>query len=116
MEIGLEFKIRKVEIYEKLNGKRPYEEWINNFKDRGFQARIRARIFRLFEGNFGDYKSIGDNVYELRFTFGPGFRVYYALKNDTIVLLLIGGDKSSQLKDIEIAKKYWNDYQERLNG
>jgi putative addiction module killer protein len=66
-------------------------------------------------GNFGDFRSVGDGVSELRFTFGAGFRVYYGLKGETIVILLIGGDKSGQEKDIEKAKEFWADYKEREN-
>lgn len=96
---------RKIIIYERIDGKRPFEEWLKNLKDGLSRARIRARIDKVAFGNFGDFKAIGDGISELRYTFGPGFRVYYALKDETIVLLLIGGDKSSQENDIEKAKK-----------
>lgn len=111
----MEIKERTIEIYEQVDGKKPYEEWLNDLKDGMSRARIRARIDKVATGNFGDHKPVGDSVSELRFTFGPGFRVYYALKNETIVLLLIGGDKSSQEKDIEKAKEFWSDYKERTN-
>ena len=111
----MEVKERKIEIYEQANGKRPYEEWLSDLKDGMSRARIRARIDKVAIGNFGDFKPIGDGVSELRFTFGPGFRVYYAQKDEMIVLLLFGGDKSSQEKDIEKAKEYWQDYKERKN-
>jgi putative addiction module killer protein len=109
----LEAKDRKIEIYVEASGKKPYEDWLNKLKDGISRARIRARIDKIAKGNFGDFKAVGDGVCELRFTFGPGFRVYYALKGETVVLLLIGGDKSGQLKDIETAKKYWMNYKER---
>jgi putative addiction module killer protein len=79
------------------------------------RARIRSRIDKVETGNFGDFRSVGNGVSELRFTFGAGFRVYYGLKGETIVILLIGGDKSSQEKDIEKAKEFWADYKEREN-
>ncbi len=106
---------RKIRIYERTDGKRPFEEWLQNLKDGMSRARIRARIDKVAFGNFGDFKVIGDGINELRYTFGPGFRVYYALKDETVVLLLIGGDKSSQEKDIEKAKMYWKDYKERTH-
>jgi putative addiction module killer protein len=108
----LEVRYQKIEIYEAALGKRPYEEWLYKLRDPMVRARIRARIDKVATGNFGDFKSVGDGVFELRFSFGPGFRVYYALKDKEIVLLLIGGNKSDQLKDIEKAKEYWKDYRE----
>ncbi len=88
-------------------GKEPAREWLKSLKDRMGQARISARILRAESGNFGDHKSVGEGVTELRIPVGPGYRLYYALDGEDIILLLIGGDKSTQSKDIEIAKKYW---------
>ena len=65
------------------------------------------------DGNFGDHKGVGEGIFELRLFFGPGYRVYFAEDGDTIVLLLCGGDKSSQSRDIELAKQCWKDYKER---
>ncbi len=67
------------------------------------RARIAKRIDRLAQGNFGDAKSIGNGVSELRFDFGPGYRVYYMMRGQVVVILLCGGDKSSQQRDIERA-------------
>jgi putative addiction module killer protein len=64
-------------------------------------------------GLFGDAKSVGEGVNELRIAFGPGYRIYYALDGEVVVLLLCGGDKSTQGKDIKQAKDYWNDYRGR---
>jgi putative addiction module killer protein len=72
------------------------------------------RLDRVVLGNFGDYKSVGDGVLELRFKFGAGYRVYYALIGTTVILLLVGGDQSSQSKDIKEAQKLWSQYQEYL--
>lgn len=102
----MEVKERSLKIYEQVNGKRPFEEWLNDLKDGMYRARIRSRLDKVATGNFGDFKSVGDGVSELRFTFGPGVRVYYALKGEAIVVLLIGGDKSNQDKDIEKAKEF----------
>ena len=68
------------------------------------RARITKRIDRIAQGNLGDAKSVGDGVSELRFSFGPGYRVYYTLRGDVVVILLCGGDKGSQTQDIERAK------------
>ena len=77
--------------------------------------RIRRRLDRVEIGNYGDYKSLGDGVYELKLHFGSGYRVYFAEYDDIIVILLCGGDKSTQSKDIEIAKTYWKELLERNN-
>ena len=69
--------------------------------------RIRARLDRVELGNFGTAKPLGDGVCELKIDHGPGYRIYYAMNGKTVVLLLIGGDKSTQQKDIETAKAYW---------
>ena len=70
------------------------------------------RLDRVAEGNFGDHRSIGGGVSELRINRGPGYRVYYTIRQRTVVVLLCGGDKASQKRDIEIAKNYWREYQE----
>ena len=82
-----------------------YTKWYNKLKDTAAKARIAVRIRRMELGNFGDAKSVGAGVFELRFDFGPGYRVYYTERNDEIVVLLAGGDKSTQEQDIEKAKK-----------
>jgi putative addiction module killer protein len=99
----------KVKIYRANNGFEPFTEWLLSLKDKQSQLRIRHRIERLKLGNFGDTKSVGEGIYELRFFFGSGYRVYYARSDDTVILLLCGGDKSSQVKDIERAKQYWKE-------
>lgn len=82
-----------------------FEEWLKNLKDRGAVLAITKRLTRLAIGNFGDSKSVGGGVYELRFFIGPGYRVYYGIERERIILLLNGGDKSSQVRDIKKAKK-----------
>lgn len=79
-------------------------DWLVNLRDVAARARIAKRIDRVATGNFGDTKSVGDGVSELRFTFGPGYRVYYTRQGDVVVILLCGGDKGSQARDIEQAK------------
>lgn len=80
------------------------------------QARIRNRISRIEDGNFGDCKNIGDGIFELRLFFGPGYRIYFGKYKKTSVILLSGGDKSSQNKDIKQAKLYLKEYMEKNNA
>ena len=90
----------------------PLQAWLDSIKDKRSQRRIKLRIERMQYGNFGDYKSVGDQVYELRFFFsdGAGYRLFFGFDGDTIIVLLCGGDKSSQSKDIKKAKAYLEDY------
>ena len=78
--------------------------WLIALRDVQARARVTKRIDRLAEGNFGDAKSVGDGVSELRFDFGPGYRIYYTMRGDVVVILLCGGDKASQARDIARAK------------
>ena len=98
----------KIFIYKTEEGKAPFITWLNSIKDVKVQRRIRLRVDRLIDGNFGDTKPVGDNLFELRLFFGPGYRVYYTIDNDTLVILFSGGDKSTQVEDIKKAKLYLN--------
>jgi len=73
-------------------------------KDKTAVNRIMSRIYRMEKGNMGDVKTVGQNLFEMRFFFGPGLRIYYTIRENTVVLLLCGGNKSTQEKDIEKAK------------
>lgn len=84
---------------------RDYADWIKTLKDFRAQARIADRIDRLAAGNPGDVKSVGEGVSELRINFGPGYRVYFVRDGSIVYVLLCGGDKSTQDKDIRLAKK-----------
>ena len=84
-------------------------------RDRQAKAAIFSRIARLQIGLFGDSKSLGEGVYELRVDVGTGYRVYYARSGNEIVLLLCGGNKKTQTADIIKAKDYWNEYKKRTN-
>ena len=90
-----------------------FSSWLSKLKDVKGKVSIFRRIDRVRNGNFGDYKSVGDNVSELRFTIGPAYRVYYTKVEDEIILLLIAVDKSTQSEDIkkarELAKEYSNE-------
>ena len=82
-----------------------YIRWFNRLKDNLVKTRIAVRIRRMQLDNVGDAKSVGDGVFELRFDFGPGYRVYYTERAGEIIVLLAGGDKSTQKQDIEKAKQ-----------
>lgn len=94
----------KIEYLILPNGKAPIIEWLKSL-DSITRKRINQRILRIEDGNFGDYKKLSDDISELRFAFGKGYRVYYTEKNNKIILLINGGDKSKQSKDIEKAQE-----------
>lgn len=104
--------VKTIKLYVDSSDKIPFESWIISLRDKKSKARILQRIDRLRLGNFGDCKSVGHGVYELRIHFGPGFRVYFGLEGASIVLLLCGGDKSTQDKDIASAHKYFREFKE----
>lgn len=103
-------KAKRIKTYVRLNGKSPFEDWLSNLRDKSAKAKIFTRIDRLRFGNFGDCKSVGGGVFELRIHFGPGYRVYFGVVGTEVVLLLLGGDKSSQKRDIDMAHKYWKEF------
>lgn len=103
---------REIEFYTTQNGRTPFTEWFESLRDERIRGRIEARLMSLESGNFGDYKSVGEGVFELRLHIEKGYRIYFALVDNMIVLLLCGGDKSSQQRDIERAKTYWRDFKE----
>ena len=96
--------------YALANGKEPYTEWLNKLKDQVARARIRVQVDRLELGHIGGTKSLGEGLFELKMKFGPGYRVYYGYDGPNLIILLAGGDKDSQSKDIKMAKEFWNDY------
>lgn len=99
--IGMEQRI--VKIAQLKNNKAPFIEWITSL-DKVTKARVQSRLTRLLENNFGDHKKIDSEISELRLKFGSGYRVYYSEIDNIIILLINGGDKSTQSKDIEKAK------------
>jgi len=90
-----------------------FKNWIRNLKDRIAQSIITARIRRISGGNFGDSKPVGDGICELRIDYGSGFRVYFTQREQEIVILLCGGDKSTQSRDIETAKRIAKNIEEK---
>ena len=89
-----------------------FTEWLLKLRDSTARSRIMSRIVRLREGNAGLTKSVGNGIVEMKIDYGPGYRVYFIGKGKTLVLLLCGGDKSSQVKDIQRAKELAKQYQE----
>ena len=89
-----------------------YREWIDALKDRAGRARILVRVDRLIEGNPGQHRDLTDGVTELKIDFGPGYRVYYTQRETRLLLLLAGGDKSTQQKDIAKAIRLAKSFQE----
>jgi putative addiction module killer protein len=73
-------------------------------------ARVLARLARLRQGGLGDFKSVGEGVCELRVDYGPGYRIYFGQRGQTLVVLLCAGDKRSQDRDIRLAKQYWQEF------
>lgn len=111
----MEAQEKTILTYVRADGSAPFNNWLEALKDRKARAIVRTRINRVRLGNLGDCKSVGEGVSELRIKFGAGYRVYFGQEGDTIIILLSGGDKSSQDKDIKQAKKYWQDYKRRGN-
>ena len=103
-------KVRRAEPYVTEDGKKPYDEWLWKLKDLRAKARVAARVDRAVRGNFGNYRDLHTGVFELKEDFGPGYRIYFGVDGDEIIVLLVGGDKGSQSRDISKAKEYWTDY------
>ena len=104
---------RSLEEYVTVDGRSPFSEWLNGLSDIKARARVRIRLDRVSLGNFGDCRSLGGALHELRIDYGPGYRVYFCEIGDRIVLLLTGGPKRTQQRDIDQAKAYWVDFRSR---
>ncbi len=101
----------EVLVYRDRSGQSPYLEWLGSL-DQKTRQRILDRAARLKWGQFGDFKTLEGGIYELRLFFGPGYRVYFGEQAGKMILLLSGGDKSSQKRDIKTAKELWKNYLE----
>ena len=104
---------RRILYFRTEDGRVPYWEWRASLHDTKTRAIIDARIARLRAGNFGHCAPVGEGVLELKINYGPGFRIYFGQVGSQIVLLLCGGDKSTQNKDVSKAKGFWQDYKAR---
>lgn len=106
--------MKEIRFYKLPNGKEPVKDWLLDL-DKSLRVKVIRRIERIYDDNFGDFKQIEPNLYELRFALGKGYRIYYTIQNDVLVLLLNAGDKSKQSKDIELAKIYLKDIKDNKN-
>src|SRR3990167_9584124 len=95
-------------FYESALGKIPFQKWLSKIRDVRAQAKIEARLTRLIKSHYGDYKPLKNGVNELRIDYGPGYRIYFGEQQHRLVIvLLLGGTKKTQHKDIELAIQYW---------
>jgi len=94
----------EIVVFRAKDGQVPFKEWLDDLNDKRAVARVLARLARVRQGNLGDCKSVGEGVAELRVDYGPGYRVYFGQKGQTLVVLLCGGDKRTQYRDIRLAK------------
>ncbi|MEP7353385.1 MAG: type II toxin-antitoxin system RelE/ParE family toxin [Acidobacteriota bacterium] len=109
-------RTRTLRIYETSGGSCPFILWIEGLKNLQTRAVVFARLERVKLGLLGDCKAVGDGVQELRIDVGPGYRVYFGQDGATTVILLTGGDKATQKKDVATAKMYWQEYRSRKNA
>jgi len=104
-----------IEKYLTPFGEVPFDRWFGRLSA-DVQARIDTRLDRLSLGNYGDSAAVGEGVHELRFFFGPGYRIYYGIVGRQLILLLGGGDKGSQRKDIAKAKLLWGEFKNEMKN
>lgn len=112
----MEVQPRDIQRYIRQNGTVPFAEWFTTLRDVNAKIRIDKRLQRVSGGNLGDYRAVGVGVCELRIDYGPGYRIYFGQAGATIVLILCGGDKSTQDQDIVKAQEYWRDYERRQSA
>jgi putative addiction module killer protein len=108
----MDVKPKTLIYFETSTGKVPFSDWFSLLIDIKTKATIDARLTRVRNGNFGNCEPVGQGVLELKIYFGPGFRVYFGSDGDELIVLLTGGDKSTQNKDIKLAQAYWKEYLE----
>jgi putative addiction module killer protein len=103
----------EIDYYKTTEGKAPFKEWLDALRDVNGRAKIRIRLDRVRLGNLGDHNTVYEGVWELRIDYGPGYRVYFAKEGNRLILLIIGGDKDSQRRDIVRAAGYLQDHRRR---
>lgn len=108
--------INTINEYTDAKGKSPYADWLEGLRDKRAKAKILMQVDKMELGLLGDVEPIGDGLSELRIHYGPGYRVYYGKEGQQVFLLLCGGDKSTQPKDIKKAKEYWQDHKRRYKN
>ena len=100
-------------MYTTSQGRTPFSEWLSGLRDTQARAKIKTKLERAEAGNLGTLEGVGEGVHELKVNYGPGYRIYFGNVNETIILLLCGGDKDAQDADIQTARLYWKDYKRR---
>nr|MBF0223735.1 type II toxin-antitoxin system RelE/ParE family toxin [Desulfobulbaceae bacterium] len=103
----------EIDYYKTEDGAVPFREWLGALRDVNGRAKIRVRLDRARLGNLGDHKHLAAGIWELRLDCGPGYRVYFAKEDNRLILLLIGGDKNTQKRDIAQATDYLQDHRRR---
>ncbi len=103
----------EIDYYKSEDGKAPFREWLEALRDINGRAKIRIRLDRARLGNLGDHKHLDNGVWEIRIDYGPGYRIYFTKEGKQLVLLLIGGDKGTQKRDIAQAAGYLQNYRRR---
>lgn len=111
----MQIKQRAVDYYKTPNGKEPAKESLSSIKDKLTQAILYKRIRQAGLGQFGNIRPVGDGVWELKIDYGPGYRVYYGVQGDELILILMTGSKRTQSADIKKARVYWNEWKERIS-
>lgn len=101
---------RNVLNYITPNGREPFLQWVAEIHDKKVKLIIAKRISRLRQGHLGDYRRLDSNLYELRIHYGPGYRIYFGIFRNNIVILICGGTKRTQPQDITRAQNYWNEF------
>ena len=109
----MEIRPRTIRNYVTSNGFEPFEEWLDSLRDKKVQAIVLERLNRVRLGNLGDCRHLGEGVHELRIHYGPGYRVYFGELGEVIVILLCGGTKGTQKRDIKRARGYWQELRKR---
>ena len=102
--------------YTRGDGRVPFMDWLRGLRESKARAILRNRLERFAEGNPGHWRSLSQGVFELKIDWGPGYRIYFGCEGPHLIILLIGGDKSTQTKDIHEAQDYWQDYHRRGYG
>jgi putative addiction module killer protein len=105
----MELNVRKLQME---GGRIPFDEWFDSLEDVRTQAVVASRLVRVRAGNLGDCKAVGGGVFELRIDFGPGLRVYFGRKGRELIVLVGGGSKRTQAKDIAFAQRLWKEYED----
>jgi putative addiction module killer protein len=102
-----------VHLYATRDGRVPFNEWLDSLNDSAAQQRVDTRLGRIRGGNLGDHRSVGGGILELRLDFGPGYRIYFTRRGRNVVILLAGGEKHRQERDLQRAREYLEDLKER---